>query len=101
MSLATERRAACETLAAWTLMSTSEVASFLGVSVDTVKRLKGFPWAKVGGQYRADPVEVALWVLARREGLSPEDYRASHGEDEATERAIRYLRDIRRAQGEG
>ena len=52
------------------LLTIDQVASVLGVSPKTVRRLlgRGFPCVRVGRSVRFEPQAVGRWLSARREG---------------------------------
>lgn len=95
MSVSSERKRVRETLAQWSLMTVHEVAAFLGVHEDTARSLP-LPWVQVGRQKKLDPLDLAVHVLAEREGLTAEDYWDRHGE-ETPAHARRYVTRIRKA----
>jgi hypothetical protein len=95
MSLASERKSFRETLAAWSLLTTAEVAKVLHVSTDTARRLD-LPWIKVGSQYRLDPIDLAVHMLAEKRGATAEALWEEHG-DETPRHARSYIRQIRAA----
>jgi len=97
MSRASERRAQGETLAAWSLMSIGEAAKHLDCSVDSAKKLPGFPWVRIGALWKADPLDVAVYVLAQKEGKTPAEFWSEHGE-ETPAYAGRYFRRLRKMQ---
>jgi len=102
VSESSERRAMGATLAAYGLMKPHEVASFLRLSVTTVKGMLDagtIPSIGDGKRRRVDPLDVCVYALAEREGVSVADYWLTHGEA-VPERAARMYRAIRRLQAE-
>lgn len=105
MSIASERKRERETLAAYSLMSLQEFASFLRVDEDTAKKklLAGhLPWVNRGGSdgrplYGVDPIDAAVYILAERENRTFDAYWEEHGEETVT-KAKRYINRIRQLQ---
>lgn len=95
MSIASERKAFRETLAAYSLLTVREVAEVLRVSPDTARR-RGLPWIRVGSQYRLDPIDLAVYLLAEKQGRTVEEVWDEHGEETPTH-ARRYVTRIRKA----
>lgn len=104
-SRSAERTRVREALAAYSLMTVSELASFLNKSPESVRRLlreSRIPWVNVGvgrrSDPRVDPVDAAVFVLAEREGISAHEYWTKYGLKVCAERVGRYLTRIRAAQ---
>lgn len=100
MSESSERKAMGQTLAAYALMKPHEVASFLSLSVTTVKDMLDagtIPSIGEGKRRRVDPVDLCIYALAEREGVTVADYWLTHG-DAVPERAARYYRQILKLQ---
>lgn len=96
MSLCSEMKKCRDLLVSYPLMSTREVAAFLRIDKATVNRLfidKAIPWVMVGSQYRVDPLDLAVYFLAGRDGISADEYWELHGEA-TPEYARRYFRRI-------
>ena len=81
MSKASERRAMGQTLAAYSLVGVPVAARFLDCSETQVRKLAAagiLPGVPVGGTTKFDPLDLAVHVLAGREGvrdhLVPMDY---------------------------
>ena len=102
MSTSSERKAMGQTLAAYALMRPHMVGKFLDLSVMTVKDMldKGvIPSIGEKKRRRVDPLDVCVYALAEREGITTEDYWRIHGEA-VPERAARYYRAILKLQAE-
>lgn len=95
MSQASERQAFRETLASHSLLTTREVAQVLQVSPETARR-RDLPWIRVGSQYRLDPIDLAVHLLAKKQGTTAEALWEEHGE-ETPAHARRYIARIRKA----
>lgn len=90
MSQSTERKKASDTLASYSLMGVSQLAGFIGCSERKARALMEEWGAKIGGEWKADPVDVAIRWLALREGMTPERFRHQHGQD-AIRRAWEFI----------
>ncbi len=100
MSTSSERKAMGQTLAAYALMRPHLVAAFLDLSVATVKEMLDagvIPSIGDGKRRRVDPMDVCVYALAERAGVSVADYWLMHG-DAVPERAARYYRQILKLQ---
>lgn len=100
MSKASERAAWREALAGYSLMSLPEVARFLNVAEKVVRgmvRGRVLPSVTVGGREKVDPLDLAVHVLAEREGVTAEQYWDRHGEA-TPEHARRMYARIRKLQ---
>lgn len=98
MSRASERKKMGAALAAYSLVGTRVVAAYLDVSEQTARELD-LPWVRVGHQWKVDPLDLIVHVLAGREGVSAEDYWERHGEA-VPEHARRYIARIRKLETE-
>ena len=88
-------------------MTPAHIAEFLSLSDDKVLRLlkeglipcvdTRLPGGK-NSQYRADPLDVAVYFLAGREGVTPAEFWEKHGPEGTPERCRRLLARIRRSQ---
>lgn len=99
MSRAAERQAMSETLAAYSLVSVKQAAHFLDCSDTQVRKLikaGTLPGVRVGDMVKLDPIDLAVHVLASREGVDREEYWRRHGQQTA-EHARMYVTRIRKA----
>lgn len=94
MSIASEAKKDCETMAAYALMDVKQVSAFLRVAPSTVRTLD-LPWVHVGKQMKLNPLHLAVYMLAQEEGVTVEAYWAEHGEA-SVDHAQRYIRRIRK-----
>jgi len=100
VSTSSERKAMGETLAAYALMRPHQVAAFLDLAVTTVKEMLDegvIPSIGDGKRRRVDPMDVCVYALAEREGVTVADYWLTHG-DAVPDRAARYYRQILKLQ---
>ena len=100
VSTSSLRRALGDALAAYALMRPHHVADFLDLSTSTVKLMLDagdIPSIGEGKRRRVDPLDVCVYVLAEREGVTAREYWDTHGEA-VPERAARLYRQIRKMQ---
>jgi excisionase family DNA binding protein len=98
VSRASERQAAGETLAGYSLVSVRVAAGFLDCSEPHLRKLirEGeLPGIAVGHLTKIDPLDLAVHVLAAREGVPAAEYWRRHG-DATPEHAWRLVARIRR-----
>ena len=91
-----------QTLAAYSLVGVPVAARFLDCSETQVRKLAAagiLPGVPVGGTTKFDPLDLAVHVLAGREGVSREVYWERHG-DATPENARRYVTRIRKLLGD-
>lgn len=99
VSKASDRKAMSEVLAAYSLMSVADVAHCLGCSdrhVRTLVRRGVLPGIRVGELTKIDPIDVAVYMLAGRAGMTSAEYWQAHGEA-TPERARDLVATIRKA----
>lgn len=83
MSKASERKRMTDTLAGYSLVGVKDAARFLDCSAPQVRRLLRdgvIPSVAVGCVTKIDPLDLAVHVLAGRDGISAEEYWRRHGE---------------------
>lgn len=100
MSIASERKRFREALAGYSLMGIPEVASFLDCSEPVARQMVAdevVPSVKVGKLWKVDPLDVAVYVLASKAGITAEEYWTMHGEA-TPEHARRLVQRIRKLQ---
>lgn len=98
MSAAAERKAMREILPAYALMTIPEVARFLGCSEEVARAMvddRTLPSVQVGQRRHVDPIDVAVHVLAGRDGIDAAAFWERHGEQTA-ELARKYVARVRR-----
>ena len=82
------------TLAEYALIPLVTVAAFLDICPHTAQ-LIDLPWIMVGRQWKLDPLDLAVYVLAQKEGCTVDEYWIRYGEG-TPENATRYVRRIRK-----
>ena len=94
-----------EALSGYPLMNPEQIAVFLSCSSNTVAGLleQGvIPCVDLGlgnrHAYRADPVHVAVFLLAGSEGITPGEFWERHGPDGTLEHCARLVTRIRKIQ---
>ena len=94
-----------EALSGYPLMTPEQIAVFLSCSFDRVVGLfeQGvIPCVDLGlgnaHAYRADPVHVAVFLLAGNDGITPGDFWQRHGPEGTAERCRQLVRSIRKIQ---
>jgi len=100
VSASSERRAIGDALASYALMKPHEVAKFLRLSDAKVREYldRGvIPSIGEGKCRRVDPLDVCVYALAERDGVSMADYWLIHG-DAVPDRAAALYRQIRKMQ---
>ena len=100
MSLSSERKAMRELLPGYALMSTHELAQYLGVGDEValaMVRDGTIPSVPVGKRLKVDPMDAVVHVLAGREGITSAEYWEKHGEATA-EHVRRHVARLRRVQ---
>lgn len=98
MSVAAERKALRDLLPRYALMSAPEVGAFLGVGEDVARDMIDagtIPSVRVGKRRMVDPIDLVVYVLAEREGVTSAQFWAIHGEATA-ELAAKHVARIRR-----
>lgn len=98
MSLAADRAAMRDVLPRYALLSAPEMARVLGCGEDVAREMLEtgiVPSVRVGKRRHVDPIDLAVYILAERAGMTAEAYWAQHG-DQAVELAKRYVARIRR-----
>ena len=104
MSEASERKAMADAMSGYPLMTVKQLQGFLACGDDHVRGLledRAIPPIDIGrGQkheWRVDPIDVAVYVLAQREGITPAEFWERHGPEGTPEACRRMLARIRRA----
>lgn len=85
MSRESERKRMREAMAAYTLLTTAEVAHIIRRSPETARaRMKKgtLKCVRIGGDYLMDPLDLAVHILAEREGVSFEEFWEAHEEND-------------------
>jgi len=94
MSRASESKRMIEAVAGYSLMSVPQAAEVLDVSADTLHVLieaGRIPAIPVGERLKIDPIDVAVHILAAKEGVAPAEYRARYGDAVVATNARRYF----------
>lgn len=104
MSRASEMKAMGLALSQYPLMTVGELAAFLQCSDDHARGLLEdgtIPSCDIGRgsrhEYRVDPIDVAVHLLAGREGITAGEFWERHGPQGTPEACQRLLARIRRA----
>lgn len=98
MSVASERKQMREILPEYALLSVPEIAKHLGCGEDVAREMVEdgtLPSVPVGKRRFVDPVDLAVHVLAGREGIAAAAYWERHG-DQTIEYVRKYIQRIRR-----
>lgn len=93
MSRASERKRMIEAMAGYSLMSIPDAAALMGCDEDTMHRFIAdgvIPTITVGKRQKVDPIDVAVHVLAEKEGTTSAAYWTRYGEAVAAKNARRY-----------
>ena len=105
MSKASQSKNLIEALSGYPLMKPKEIAAFLACSPDTAVRMLDqgvIPCVDLGlgksHSYRADPIHVAVFLLAGNEGITPPEFWEKHGPEGTPECCMRLLKRIRKIQ---
>lgn len=83
MSQAAERRSMVELLPAYSLMSIPQLAKHWGCSQDVAREMVDsgkVPSIRIGGRRMIDPMDVAAYELAEREGITAAELWEKHGD---------------------
>lgn len=94
MSKASERKRMIEAVAGYSLMSVPQAAEVLGIGADKLHEMidEGeIPAIPVGERSKVDPIDLGVFILAGREGLTPVEYRERYGDGVAARNARRYF----------
>lgn len=98
MSQAAERKSWSELLPAYALMSVPQLAKHWDVSQDVVRQMldsRVLPSIRIGGRRMIDPMDVAAYELAEREGITAAQFWADRGES-AIDEIRKHVARIRR-----
>ena len=100
MRTSSERRGFSDLIPGHALVGLPTVAKFLDVGRDVVNQLIETGQLRVvmvGKRQKVDPVTLAVFVMAREQGMAPDQYWARHGES-TMDHARRYFARLRRLQ---
>lgn len=87
------------TLSDYALLTVPDAARFLKVSAPTVRRMiedGRLPSISTLSHQKIDPLDLFLYVVAEREGMSVEAYVEKHGPERAADAARERYRMVRR-----
>lgn len=94
MSRASDRKRMIENLAGYSLMGVPQVCAVLDCSEETLKTMvdrKTLRPIMVGKRWKFDPVDVAVYMLAQKDGISSAEYWERYGPGRACENARNYF----------
>jgi hypothetical protein len=99
VSRASERLAMVESVAGYSLMGIPQMAALLGCKEDAARSLP-IPRVMVGKREKVDPVDVGVYVLAEKEGISAGEYWQRYGEAQTVENVRRWYQHASRVKVE-
>lgn len=91
MSKASERKAMVRAIKGYSLMGVPECAALLDCTEDVARAIE-LPSVMVGKRRKFDPVDVAVYVLAGKEGIEAAEYWTRYSESDVLENVRRFYR---------
>lgn len=106
MSRTSDRKAMAETLAGYPLMTVRELAAFLrcsddhavGLCRDGAVRSVNIARTLKRAEFRIDPVDAAVYLLALQQGMTQPEFWEVHGPEGTVDVCMRLVRRIRKIQ---